>query len=270
MSQHQREIRYQHDPFYGVSFVREGEGDGDGEGTRRDGDGDGNEGGHQPHAPGDDPEALRKEVAALRKREKETAARAKKANERLERMMAEMGGGEEVEQFREWKKNREQEEEDRKRREGEFDALEKTLRGKVETLESTLATERSEREREDVTRELLTSSIKLKALDARQIDRIYGPDFHKKDGKVVHKTAFNEDGDPMSPSEFLEQQKAGPGSNLFETNRRGGSGAGAGESGDSGAAVQVRMVNGQLSPEQQAIYDAAKKDGKEIQINRVQ
>jgi hypothetical protein len=94
---------------------------------------------------------------------------------------------------------------------------------------------------------------------------LYSSQFKVEDGQIVHRTKLNDDGKLMSPAEFLATERDGSSANLFRSTLKPGTGSPGGESPEqNGSAVTVRVVGGGISEADQARYDQALKDGRQI------
>lgn len=209
------------------------------------------------------PKEAKAELEQLRRSLKNRTEEAQRHAKKLEHFE-----GIDPEKYREYEEAQRKAEEDRLRKEGEFDKM----------LDTERANTRKEKERADqiqrswdeesIRRELLAEAVGLEATDdatrplseggMSQIERLFLQDFEKVDGKNVHKTLRGEDG-RMSVREFLESQKEGPAANLFAAGLKPGSGSEGGSAPRAGAVTISR--SDPLKPTK--VQDAVK-EGREI------
>lgn len=129
--------------------------------------------------------------------------------------------------------------------------------------------------RERIGRSLLEAAMPLEPLtqsvdigpdeDECQLVRLYAGQFKvdEETKRVVHAKRLNKAGKPLSPREFLEEMKAGPGANHFKSNVQSGSGEGSGDDG-KGDDGTVRIKRSLEPMERQRQYSKATADKKKV------
>ena len=207
---------------------------------------------------------LREELAEAKKSAANRAEEAKRMHAKAESLLTELGGEKDREEFKEWRANREKAEQERLRKEGEF---EKLMAGKDEALtkvQRELEQERQGRFMDRVDREVGDAAMKLGAVNPEQVRRLYRSDFQTdSEGRLVHKSAMNGDtGQPMTVMEFLEHERSGDAGNLFASTLKSGSGQGPGGAGEGGSGsakpVSIRIRGGRVVEEDQKRYEEAR------------
>ncbi len=210
------------------------------------------------------PEPARAELARLRgglKSANEEAAQRRKLLEKYE--------GVDPEKYKQMVDAESKREEERLRKEGEFEKL------LAKEREQTLAARKQAEETQgrwnsaEIRRELLAGAAALSAIKEAmtpisdgapsQIEAVYAGQFEVVDGKVVHRTLRDDQGQRMGVAPFLELQKKGAGANLFASALRSGSGAdGGGSAGGDAVTISRR------DPNKVTKVEEAKKSGKNI------
>lgn len=223
-------------------------------------------------------QTLRERVAGLERTVQNRTDEAKRVHKKYEAIVNEIGGEEQLEAFREFQKNQAKLEEERARKEGEFDKTIAKKDGRIRELEQELESERTKAKRYRIARKLMDASVNeekgIRAHNPDQIVRLYGDDFDEDDdGNIHHRSEFNQDGKLMSPEEFLAAQMAGSGANLFRSQMKSGSGVAGGEStAPREGIVRIRRTrDGGILPGDQKLHDelVAKGEGERIKFERV-
>jgi chromosome segregation ATPase len=230
------------DPMFGVLTVREGEGDGDGNG---DDDGKGKKGGEGE----DDLDKLKTELAELKTAQEESKATIQRLNQESagRRKKLEEFDGVDPDEFKRLKT----EEEERKRKQAEEEGeYQKLLEAeKKKTREANLALEKQQHEydMEKITAVLLSAAGALDAMpeameggEKSQVVAIYGGQFEIVDGKPLHRSAMDDEGNKLDAKKFLESERSGAGKNLFKSKLKDGPGTGPGDTGGEGTVVTIK------------------------------
>ena len=211
----------------------------------------------------------RQELAQTRRQLESRVNEAQRHQKKYQQLLEEVGGEKELQAFREHKATAAKAEQERLRKEGEFDKILAQKDNRIAELERELGSERSDRQRERVESAIVRAAGKLEAVDPEQVRRLYSSEFEVKDGKVVHKSEIDKNGNPYTPEAFLDLQRSGGGSNLFRSGLNGGSGSGPGKSrerGEQNAPVRIKIVGNQVPKEEQQAYEEAKKAGRTIKF----
>lgn len=217
-------------------------------------------------------EEMQKELARLRLSNKNKDAEAKRHYEEKMKVLQDFEGVD-LDEMKLWREEKEKADRERMRREGEFEKLEAKLREELRKEKEALAAERRERENDFIEREILQAAGKHGAINPKHVLRIYRDEFQIKqteDGKrvVVHRSEIDDDGALHSPESFLAEEKTGSGEHLFASSRKQGSGAGGGGAPESSGPVIIKVIDGQISREDQVRYEEAKKAGRPIDFER--
>jgi len=158
--------------------------------------------------------------------------------------------------------------EEQSRKDGEFDKLLAKEREKT-TLEKARADKvQADWHAAEIRREVHLGAIALGATKLAltpmyekgpsQIEAMYTAQFEIVEGETVHKHARNDDGTRMNVRQFFDRERKAGASNLFETQQKGGTGAGAGGS-DSASEAVIKRDDPQRSVKVQAAIKAGKK-----------
>lgn len=210
----------------------------------------------------------RESEATLRRTVLNREEEAKRVHAKYERALAEFGDEKAREEFTHWRENRQKEEEERLRKEGQLEKINATLEQRVKEQEAETQRLKGEMFRAEIHRELAREANRLEAVNIQQVLKFFGDptDWVRNDkGDLVHKTATAEStGAPLTPRTLLERERAGDNANLFRSALKSGSGAAAGGTGSNGsnAATTIRFFRGRVVPEDQAKYEAATAEAK--------
>jgi len=190
---------------------------------------------------------------------------AKRVYVKYETALKEIGDEQSLDEFRNWKKDKQKAEEDRLRKEGELEKIIAARDKKLAESEGTIHSLRLDLFRSRIDRELGDAASRLDAVSLQQVSRLFGEPgdwIINEKGDLVHKTRTHPDsGVAFSPLALLEHEKSGANANLFRAALQSGSGSAAGGSGggaNGGAKVTIRMVQGRVVPEDQRKYEAAR------------
>jgi hypothetical protein len=205
----------------------------------------------------------REEMSKLKRKLESKTEEAKRVHTKYEDLLKKLGSDDEIAEFTKWKANAAKAEEERARREGEFDKLLAARDKRIAELENELKGERTDRSNERIVNALVSSSSKAKVNDPEFVAGYYRDAFEVRDGKVVHKSEVGENGQ-MTVDEFLTSLRANDAKAwLFQPNAKDGTGAAPGGTRDTdqGSRIVIHYRRGQVaSPDDQARYDKAVKD----------